>query len=447
MTPLQERVARLPLVAYALPSAPVSMLMMMLVVYLAPFYSAQLGLDLAAVGAIFFLARMWDAVIDPVVGNLSDLTRSRYGRRKPWIAAGTPVLLVCVYLFFQPPADAGTTYLAVVAIAFYAAITIVQIPYLSWGAELSRDYVQRIRINGYREAGTMIGIILVAMIPVLIFRGMDPTMSDLVRVFTYIVLILLPLTIVPALLVAPTTEPIDTEKLTLFRALYALRGNKPFMRLMIASLLIWVGGHIYNSTSLFLMKDALQFSPGDFLWFLAIQYVVGVALLPAIIRIGARIGKHRALIFVGMAFFLILPLYLLVEPGNMTQVIVVYALKGTVTAAIWVLPPALVADSIEHGLLEGIGDDVALYMSLYFFIQKLAAAIGVGVALPVASWLGFDPQTVGPATSFAGLKFVSVILPGLIAAPAIFLLFNYPIDERRHAAIREELRRKGIETA
>ena len=423
------------------------MLMMMLIVYLAPFYSAQLGLDLATVGGIFFLARVWDAVIDPVVGNLSDLTRSRYGRRKPWIAAGMPVLLVFVYFFFQPPAGIGIAYLTGVAIAFYTAITVVQIPYLSWGAELSRDYVQRIRISGYREAGTMLGIILVAMIPLVFLRGTDPTVSDIVRVFTYVVLLLLPLSVIPALMLAPKTDPIETARLTLFKAIYALRTNKPFLRLLTASLLIWTGGHIYNATSLFLMKDALQFSPSNFLGFIAIQYVMGIALLPVIVKIGGRIGKHRALIFVGMAFFLILPLYLLVEPGNITQVVTVYALKGSVTAAIWVLPPAMVADSIEHGLLEGAGDDVALYMSLYFFIQKFAAAIGVGVALPVVAWLGFDPQAVDTATSFTGLKFVSVVLPGIIAAPAIVLLFNYPIDERRHARIRQELCERGIDTA
>ena len=241
------------------------MLMMMLIVYLAPFYSAHLGLDLATVGGIFFLARVWDAVIDPIVGNLSDLTRSRYGRRKPWIAAGTPILLVFVYLIFQPPAGIGTAYLAIVAIAFYAAITVVQIPYLSWGAELSRDYVQRIRINGYREAGTMLGIILVALIPLLFLRGTDPTVSDIVRVFTYVVLLLLPLTVIPALILAPKTEPIKTARLTLFKAMSALGVNKPFLRLLAASLLIWVGGHIYNATSLFLLKDALQFSPSNFL--------------------------------------------------------------------------------------------------------------------------------------------------------------------------------------
>jgi Na+/melibiose symporter-like transporter len=110
------------------------------------------------------------------------------------------------------------------------------------------------------------------------------------------------------------------------------------------------------------------------------------------------------------------------------------------------MPPALVADSIEHGILQGGGDDTALYMSLYFFIQKLAAAIGVGVALPVAAVLGFDPQAIGPDTSFFGIKFVAVVLPTIIALPAAFLLFNYPIDEKRHAEIRQELGKRGLGT-
>jgi len=87
------------------------MLMMMLVVYLAPFYASEMGLELAAVGGIFFLARLWDALIDPVVGNLSDLTVSRFGRRKPWIAVGTPLLMIALYLFFSPPEGVSVTYL------------------------------------------------------------------------------------------------------------------------------------------------------------------------------------------------------------------------------------------------------------------------------------------------------------------------------------------------
>ena len=441
-----KNIRTLPLVAYSLPSAPTSMLMMMLVVYLAPFYASEMGMELAAVGGIFFFARLWDAFIDPVAGNLSDLTRSRFGRRKPWIAIGTPLLMVAVYFFLQPPEGVTTTYLAISALLFYIAITIVQIPYLSWGAELSRDYVQRIRINGYRETGTMIGILLVASIPLFFLRGTDPTVSDIVRVFTTVVLVLLPLCVIPALLFAPQGTSIPTQRLTLIKALYALRVNKPFLRLMLASLFIWVGGHIYNSSSLFLVKDALGFSPAMFLWFMVVQYVFALLAMPLVMKIGRRIGKHRALLFVGLAFFPALWLFLLVEPQNLPQVLVVYALKGVVTSAIWIMPPALVADSIEHGVLEGAGDDTALYMSLYFFIQKLAAAIGVGIALPVAAMLGFDPQAVDANSSADGIKFVAVILPSIIALPAVFLLFNYPIDEKRHAQIRQRLRERGMET-
>jgi len=422
------------------------MLMMMLVVYLAPFYASEMGMELAAVGVIFFFARLWDAIIDPVVGNLSDLTRSRFGRRKPWIAVGTPLLMVTLYFFLQPPEGVTVTYLAVSAVLFYIAITVVQIPYLSWGAELSRDYIERIRINGYRETGTMIGILLLASIPLFFLRGTDPTVSDIVRVFTWVVLALLPLCVIPALLIAPQGTSLPSQRLTLLKALYALRVNKPFLRLMLASLFIWTGGHIYNSSSLFMIKDALGFSPTLFLWFMVVQFVVALVMMPLVMKIGARLGKHRTLLFVGMAFFPILWLFLLVEPQNLVQVLVIYSLKGAVTAAIWIMPPALVADSIEHGMLEGAGDDTALYMSLYFFIQKLAAAIGVGAALPIAAMLGFNPQEIGPDTTFGGIKFVAVVLPSIIALPAVFLLFNYPIDEKRHAEIRRELQERGIET-
>ena len=444
--PTQSKLNNFSLIAYSLPSAPTSMLMMMLVVYLAPFYASEMGMELAAVGGIFFLARLWDAVIDPLVGNLSDQTRSRFGRRKPWIAVGTPLLMLALYFFLQPPEGVTITYLAIAAICFYIAITLVQIPYLSWGAELSRDYVERIRINGFREAGTMIGILLVASIPLFFLRGIDPTVSDIVKVFTYVVLVLLPLCVVPSLLFAPQGITFDTPRLSLFKALYTLRVNKPYQRLMLASLCMWVGGHIYNSTSLFLIKDALGFSPAMFLWFTVVQYVMALAFMPVVMKIGRRIGKHRALLFVGMAFFPALWLFLLVEPQNLTQVILVYAVKGAVTSAIWIMPAALVADSIEHGILEGAGDDTALYMSLYFFIQKLAAAIGVGVALPVAALMGFDPQAIDANSSFTGIKFVAVILPSIIALPAAFLLFNYPIDEKRHGEIRAELAERGIKT-
>ena len=91
------------LLAYAGPMIPLSIMAMQLVVYIPPFYAGQLGVDIAVVGGIFFFARAWDAIIDPVIGSLSDRVDTRWGRRKPWIAFGVPFLIVMFYLFCMPP--------------------------------------------------------------------------------------------------------------------------------------------------------------------------------------------------------------------------------------------------------------------------------------------------------------------------------------------------------
>ena len=73
-----------------------------LAVYLPPYYAQELGLGLGAVGLIFMLSRVWDAATDPLVGVLSDRTRSRFGRRKPWIAAGAPLFALATAAIFAP---------------------------------------------------------------------------------------------------------------------------------------------------------------------------------------------------------------------------------------------------------------------------------------------------------------------------------------------------------
>jgi GPH family glycoside/pentoside/hexuronide:cation symporter len=432
------------LIAYALPSVPLSMLGMMIVVYMPQFYAAEIGLELAALGGIFFLARLWDAVIDPVIGNWSDRTRTKWGRRKPWVACGLPFLLLSFWYFTMPPANSGLSYLLLVTFCFYIAYTLVNIPYLSWGAELSRDYAQRTRINGFREAGTMVGVILATSIPLYFLAGTNPTPRDIVTVFSYAFLIIMPIAVFAALFLTPQGGDIaKTEPLTFFKSLNLIRRNRPFMLLLLSMFLIWVGGGIYNATSFFLATFALGVKPEYFLWLLLLQYVVGIVFMPLHVWLGSRIGKHKTLLFVGMAFFVVLPLLAVVEPGNMTEIVIVYALKGAVTASIWVMPPALVADTIEYGLEQGAGDDTALYMSLYFFIQKAAMAVGVGVALPLAAAQGFDPK-MGPEAVVDGLKFVSVILPFFVALPATWILYKYPITQAVHDAIRERLAQRGV---
>ena len=437
----------LSLLAYATLSAPLSMLMLQLIVYLPPFYAAEMGMDLATVGLVFFAARAWDAVIDPLIGNLSDRTRSRWGRRKPWIVVGTPVLMLMTWLFAQPPSGVGLNYLLATAFLFYISLTAVQVPYMSWGAELSRSYEGRTRVGGFREGGLMAGIVLAVAMPLVILGRGEPTLRDILFVFVVAVIVLLPLSTILATFLTPAGSFVDTGRKGFVEALALLRRNGPLKRVLSGVFLLWLGGSMFNALVLFVVERKLALTNADFLWFVFVQYSLSVLLLPVAVRVGNRIGRHRALVFGGYGFLLLLPALILVPAGNFQAAMAVFILLGMISNFIWIMPPAIVADTVEYGMLKGVGDDSAIYMALYLFTQKIALAAGVGIALPLAAALGFDPTAASGPDALRALSIVALILPPVIGFFGALVLFNYPIDARRHAIIRRRLSRRGLKVS
>ena len=103
------------------------------------------------------------------------------------------------------------------------------------------------------------------------------------------------------------------------------------------------------------------------------------------------------------------------------------------------MPPALVADAIDYGRLHGAKDDAALYMALYHFVQKLAMAGGVGIGMPLAGALGFNPGAAPTPEGVHGLNLVALVLPMFIALPGALMLFNYPLTREKHDEVRRQL--------
>ncbi|WP_088308481.1 MFS transporter [Novosphingobium sp. B 225] len=442
----QEQARLWPLLAYSGPMIAMSIVNLLLIAYVPNFYAAEIGISIATVGAIFMAARAFDAVIDPIIGNWSDRTRGKWGRRKPWIAFGVPAFMVMTWAFFQPPADVGMTYLLVAALLFYVTYAIVIIPYMSWGAEIRRDYEGRTQINSLREAGGILGTILATLLPVLVlplFVEGDPTLRQILALLALTIIVVLAITVPIALRSAPQGEFEPHPPLGLFAALGLLRKNKPLLRMLVAIFVVWLGGAFHNSTILFYVTEGLGLGRADFLWLILAQYLMALISLPAWNKLANRLGRHRVLVLGAMGYFLAHQGFHFVPQGGFAGAIAVYIMAGFMTPVIWVMPPAIIADTVDYGMLKGGSDDSALYLALYAFVQKMALAIGVGLALTLAGNLGFDPQAPVTPQGVEALRLVTLILPGIIALAGCLLIWNYPITQKRHAIIRKWLARRA----
>ena len=154
---MSKRLSVWSLLAFSSPGIPATLLIAPVFGILPSYYALHTKVTLAEVGAAFLLARIIDAIIDPLVGTLSDRTNSRLGARLPWMIVGAILAIPSAYFFFMPPVNAGALYFFFASFLTMAAWSLLAIPHGAWAAELSDDYDERSRIFSYKQVLATIG--------------------------------------------------------------------------------------------------------------------------------------------------------------------------------------------------------------------------------------------------------------------------------------------------
>ncbi|MGR8942598.1 MAG: MFS transporter, partial [Gammaproteobacteria bacterium] len=204
-------VSRRTMILYALPHLTDAVMTLPLALFIPAFYSSEMGLPLAGVGAMISVSRIFDVLTDPLIGTLSDRWHSRWGRRKPWLAIGTPIIMLATWMLFVPPEDASLLYLMIWASLLSIGYSLFDLPYKAWGAELSTGYRERSRIAAWREGFGAAGQFL--FLAVLIVMGLAGHKggSDEMRGIAWMVILFLPPLVAVTLRKVPERPP---EKLT-----------------------------------------------------------------------------------------------------------------------------------------------------------------------------------------------------------------------------------------
>ena len=181
--------------------------------FLPAFYTQDLGLGMAAVGAILMLSRFWDVITDPVIGYFSDRTRTRIGRRKPWIIISVPLVMISIYNLFFPPRMSISCSCCCGSWSSGSAGPCSTSLITPGGAELSPDYVERTRVTGWRTVAGLLGTLLAIAIPAVsqVLFGWGGRSGETLYIIGIVALCLMPVVIFPAVAYVPEKSDFRTR--------------------------------------------------------------------------------------------------------------------------------------------------------------------------------------------------------------------------------------------
>ena len=431
------------LLVYGGPAVPLAVLLLPLYVTLPTYYAKDLGVGLAAVGTVLTVTRLWDVVTDPIIGLLSDRTRSRFGRRKPWMVVGVLPVVLAVWLLFAPPFGVSAWHLLTWTVVLYLGGTMILLPYSAWGAELSPDYNERSRITAVRESAVIAGTVLALAVPA--FLGM-PRVA-VMEATAWALTVLLPLTVLGAVLSLPDRQvpaPKDaTSELSRRQKLAILWRNKPF-RLLIGA--HFINGIAYGmpATLFLLFVEEVLRSPGWAWPLLGVYFASAVAGVPLWLWLSRHIGKHdawRLAMAIAAGTFWIA---MLLGEGDVYAFLALCIVTGVPLGAELALPPSMQADVVDLDTLRTGRRRAGLFFAAWGVATKVPLALAVGIAFPLLALAGFE-QDGGPQSEAALLTLAALysLGPVIIKLTAIWLLRDYPIDAAEQRRIREAIAKQG----
>ena len=424
------------LAGYGALALPLAALNLPLYVYLPTFYSAGLGLDLAAVGGVLLVARLFDMVIDPAMGELGDRLRTPWGQRRPWLVLGAPLLLFASWKLFMPAEGVGIGYLLFWSCTAYVAWTALLLTYAAWGAELTDAYHERSRVTGVREGFVIAGILLAASLPTL--AGVQPESREALALVFQGMLVLLPLTLVLLLATVREPPPGPARELGFRDGLRLALANRPFCRLIVAFFLNGIANGLPATLFLLFVRHVLgaEVDAGPLL---LLYFVSGMVAVPGWLWLSYRIGKNRAWAASMLWACLVFAWVPFLGPGDTIAFAVICLLSGASLGADLAIPASMQADVLDLDRVMSGRRRSAFFFALWSMAGKLALAMAVGIAFPVLGAIGFSAEGSNPPGALLGLALLYAALPVLFKLAATALVWRFELDAARQKELRAQI--------
>lgn len=429
-----------------------------LIFYLSPFLTDVAGLNPGLAGQTQLIGKVWDAVNDPLVGVMSDKTRSRLGRRYPWILAGA--VPFGFFFLLQWIVPQGTDqwglfwYYTFISIAFGWLYTVVNLPYTALTPELTQDYDERTSLNSFRFAfsigGSILSVILVGLI-----GSYFPELRQRYLVIGIVCGILgsLPLFwcvwgTFDRMKAVGLQHPEAEQPVTIpfGQQLRIAFSNRPFLFVVGIYLCSWLSFQLTAAIIPYFVSSWMRMNSP---WavpsvVLAVQ-LTAMAVLPVWNVLSQRIGK-RGVYGVGMILWIIAQAGLFfLQPNQVTLMYVLAVMAGFGVSVAYLIPWSMLPDVIELDELQTGQRREGIFYSFVTFLQKVCLGLAVALVLQSLGWAGYVkptdavPLPVQPDSVLLAIRLAIGPVPTVALLIGMVLTYFYPITREVHTEIRLKL--------
>lgn len=421
-------------------------------IYLLFFLTEVHHIPAAVAGLVVLLPRIWNVVTDPVMGAVSDRTRSRWGRRRPYLLLGAMVWgLAFAAMFALPPFAEPRTAAIVFCLAFLlvnTGVSLYHVPYSAMAPEMTADYRERLALVGYKEIAARLAVLLaIAVSPVLIDAAVDQAAG-----YRFVGLAFGGLILVSGLVAffatarAPSVG-FQPQTMSFREQLRTLRQNKPLALLSGAYLVANVADAVFAGMLIYFVTVVAHQSPALMGVLYPLGAVTSVVATPVWTWIGGRIGKRAAclLAYAGLGASWLALAILPAEPVWLLYPFMV--IFGFFNAGEQLLPNAMVPDTVEYDeWVSGARREGAIY-GAWVFVQQTGMALGTFAVGVLLSLVGFHSVASADASVATGIRYGLAILPAMLVLAAFLLVRHYSLTAGEFARIQAQLRQRHPEPA
>ncbi len=423
-------------------------------VLFAIFMTDIVGLPARMAALAVFIGKSWDYINDPIIGYLCDRTRTRWGRRRPFLLFGfIPFGLSFLMMWWIPPFENPwllTGYYALAFFFFDTMVTVVTMPYFALTPELTQDYDERTSLTSYRMAFSLIGGLVAFVVPLAIIGETVPENADRTLMMGAIFAVASALPILLTFLgTRERPEYVALPQPTLRESLRAVRRNRPFLFASGIFLFTWTAVSIIENQLFYFLEYRMGLEQEAPL-VAGTVFVAAILVLPFWVWASRKTDKRKAYIF-GMLFLSAVMVTLIFIPSTLGLAIILTlaALAGVGVSAVHVLPWAMIPDAVEVDELESGARHEGVFYALVTLFRKIAASITIPLALLLLDASGFvsnSPQQ--PVSAVNAIRFLMGPLPSLFLLGGIAFAIFYPLSREVHRATREKIKaREGAAPA